>query len=174
MSGMTIGRKLNLSFGAMLAMTAALGGISLLSLERMNETLDNTANKVARRMDLAGGMQSSVALMRAGQRGVVLYSVAKDQSKARESDEMFRSAARRLEEQLNEFAPLVATEEGRKSVAAIRSDREAWASTYEEIARRALAQQTDAELYTMIDKGGEYGQQMSANTEKLLGIQRKF
>ncbi len=158
----------------MLALALGLGCSALFSLEKLAGTLDDVTHKVAKRADLAGVMEASAGLMRTGQRGVLLYTLANDSEKARQSDEMFRSEASKLQTTLNEFQPLVATESGRQSIAALQSTLNDWQQIYKELAQRCASQQLDKTIFEIADRGAVQGQKMSESTAKLLEIQRAF
>ena len=161
------------SFGAILALTVGLGGFSLVSMGDMGETLDNTVHKVAKRADLACAMQSSVGDMRAGQRGLVLFALAKSPEKASQSDQMFQSAARRLQSQLSEFRPLIATETGRQSVDKLQADLNEWLPLYSDLDRATTSGKIDNAL-ALLDKAVQLGSQMTDATAALLDVQRRF
>ena len=119
-------------------------------------------------------MDSAVGLMRTGQRGVILYSLAKAPDKARQSDELFRTEANKIHALLNEFRPLVATESGRKAIAEIQDDLDAWKPVFEELTRRCASQHFDAATFALLARGATHGREMTDATGKLLEIQRKF
>jgi len=171
---MTIGARLTVTFGAALALTIGLGGHALYSLGKLGDSLENATQRVAKRAELAGAMESAVGLMRAGQRGVVLYSVANQQDKALQSDAMYRTQSRRLTRLVGEFKPLIATETGRQSIAAIESLHAEWDRGYDELARKCNAQEHDTSVYALLDQYAAYGEQMTDATEKLLDVQRGF
>lgn len=171
---MTIGKKLTISFTALLGLTAALGLVSLLSLGKMGDTLDNTTRKVAKRADLAGAIKLAVADMRTGQRGLVLFSITKASDKQHQSEELFRSSARHLEGLMSEFRPLIVTESGRQSVNNLQSKLNEWQQAFNDLAQQCAKQQQDDTVFALLDKGVAYGQQMTDATENLLEIQRRF
>jgi methyl-accepting chemotaxis protein/methyl-accepting chemotaxis protein-1 (serine sensor receptor) len=171
---MTIGRKLTVSFGTVLALTAALGGYSLYSLAALSGSLDNTINQVAKRADLAAAMQASVGNMRADQRGVVLFSLTGAAEKERRNDEAFHTEASRVEAALTEFRPLIATESGRQSIENLQSELASWQRFYEELSQMCANRRHDDTLYATLDKTLAQGTLMLEETEKLLAIQRHF
>ena len=173
-SKMTIGKKLTISFAAFLALTAGLGCFSLLSQASSDGRLDDIIHHVAKRADLAGDMRASVGDMWAGQRGLVLYSLAKAPDKVRAADDLFRGSARRLGGLLTEFRPLIASESGRQSIEAIQSDLTAWQQIYDELAQKCASQQLDDAVFVTMDKGLAHGQTMMDSTRKLLEVQRGF
>jgi hypothetical protein len=71
-SEMTIGKKLTISFGGLLTLTVGLGCSSLLSMEKLGKTIDETVNTMAKRADLAYRMRASIWMMRTGQRGMIM------------------------------------------------------------------------------------------------------
>ncbi len=173
----TIGGKLTTSFGALLALALGLGCYSLYSLARLSDSIENTAQKVVRRLDLAAGMESAVGYMRTGQRGVVLFSMTNAPEKVRENDAFFREHSRRLAQLVSEFKPLIATETGRQAIAVIESTSSEWVRGYEELARLCSARQSDSQrhdetIFAILDRNAALGVQMSDATAKLLEVQR--
>jgi methyl-accepting chemotaxis protein/methyl-accepting chemotaxis protein-1 (serine sensor receptor) len=171
---MTIGSRLTIAFGAALALTIGLGGHALYSLGKLNDSVENATQKVAKRADLAGAMESAVGLMRAGQNGFVLFSAASQPDKARQSDALYRAQSRRLTQLAGEYRPLIVSETGRQSIAAIESLHAEWDRGYDELARKCIAQEHDASVYALLDQDGAYGDQMTDATAKLFEAQREF
>jgi len=169
---MTIGRKLTFCFGALLALTVGMACSSFVSVGNMDSEWDNVIHKVAKRADLAAAMRASAGDMRAGQRGLVLFSLAKTPEKVRQSDDLFRTEARRLEGLVAEYRPLINTETGQQSIATIDSSLRAWQQIYDELAQRCASQQLDEGLYAILDKGFAQGQRMMDATQKLQELQR--
>ena len=147
----TIGKKLMMSFGGLLALTVGLGVFSLVSLQRLGNSLDETVNKMANRADLGRRMSTSTWIMRASQRGVVMFSQMNSPEKVRKNDELFRGETRRLEDLIGEYRPLISTERGRQLIGDLERDLVAWQPVYDELAQRCAKQQFDGNFDALLD-----------------------
>src|SRR5579872_6556214 len=138
-SRMTIGRKLMLSFGGMLSLVLGLGYSSLSSIGTLSQELDTAANKTAVKTQLTGKMQVAITNMRAGQRGLILFSMLKEPAKIEMAREAFGTAATRLDKLLTDIRPLLLTSTGKKAIETIQTQKEAWMPLYHEIERSCAA-----------------------------------
>lgn len=84
-SQMTIGKKLMLAFGAMLALTLGLAYSSLTSVDSLGTELNTATTNLAKKSALVSQLSVGVANMSRAQRGLVLYSMLKQTAKAEEA-----------------------------------------------------------------------------------------
>ena len=173
-SKMTIGKKLITAFSALLALTVGLGCLSLLSLRRLGDEIDVITDQVAKRADLAHRMRASIWIMRTSQRGVVMFALKNSPDRQRQSDEMFRSEERRLQELMNQFRPLVVTEQGRQSLSGLQADLTAWQPAYEALLQRCNQRQFDGDFDAVLDNIVVFGDRMQGATEQLVELQQKM
>jgi hypothetical protein len=89
---MTIGKKLMLAFGAMLALVLGLAYSSLSSTSSLGQELDTTVNVTAKKTDWIGQIDTATSDLRVGQRGVVLYSILKDPARVETANQMLSFA----------------------------------------------------------------------------------
>lgn len=171
-SQMTIGKKLTLGFGALLALVIGLGYSSLSSVGTLSSELDLAVNKTARKTELAGQIQTAVSDMRAGQRGLVLFSMLKDPPKVEMAREAFRTASTRIEKLMAEIRPMLVTEAGRQAVDTIQAPWGTWVPLYQEIAQACAAQRFDAAMTSAMDRTVTMAGQMQKGAEQLLEVQR--
>ncbi|MBV9503608.1 MAG: MCP four helix bundle domain-containing protein, partial [Acidobacteriia bacterium] len=167
---MTIGKKLTISFAAVLVLSVAMGASSLISTAKFSRALDNSIQNVAKRLELAGSMRTSAASMWTHQRGLVMYTLVKQPDIARENDKQFRAEARQLQSQIDEFRPIM-TENGRESLAAIQSSLTAWLQFYDQLAQD-VANAKRERLLPLLKQGAVCGDQVFEATAKLLELQR--
>ncbi|HPT29004.1 MAG TPA: methyl-accepting chemotaxis protein, partial [Bryobacteraceae bacterium] len=169
---MTIGKKLMLSFGVLLALMMGLAYSSLSSGSTLSGELDTAVNKTARKTELAGQIQAAVSNMRAGQRGLILFSMLKDTSKAEMAREAFRTAAAGIEKSTAEIRPMLVTEAGLRAVDNIQSQAGVWIPLYQEIETACAAQRFDAAMTSTMDRTVALAGQMQNATSQLLEQQR--
>ncbi len=172
-SQMTIGKKLMLSFGAMLALTVALAWSALSSIGGLSTALDNEINKTARKAEMAGAFAQAAYEMRAGQRGVVMYTVLKDPSKVEQSKEMFRSGSDHMQKTVSDIQPLLIKPAARQAVDNIQAALGAWLPLYQEIVKYCGEQRFDAEFTRVLDRTAELNDRVEQQSAKLLEVQKE-
>ena len=167
-SQMTIGKKLMLSFSALLALMLGLAYSSLSSTGTLSAELDTAINKTAKKTELAGQIQTAVSDMRAGQRGLILFSMLKDAPKVEMARETFRAASARVEKAMVEIRPMLVTEVGRQAVDTIQVQTGAWMPLYQEIERACAAQRFDAAMTSTMDRTVTMAGQMQKAADRLI------
>jgi len=170
-SRMTIGRKLFISAGALLVLTITLGIASLHSISSLAARLDNATEKTARRLRLAGTISLAGTEMLAGERGVVVYSFGKSPDMVMKSKEGIRSAADEWQKSLDEFRPLISTEEGRQITDRLQDQLTRWLAVMSEAERLADRGDTNGALRIIKEKGIPIYQENRSQTTRLLAIQ---
>src|SRR5271166_5312961 len=125
-SRMTIGKKLLVSVGVLLLLDLLHGFASLNSISGLTARLDNATQKTARRIKLAGVVALAGTEMLAGERGVVVYSFGKSPEMVEKSKEAIRLAADKWQKSLEEFRPLIATQESRQITDKLQEDLTQW------------------------------------------------
>src|SRR5690242_264194 len=93
----SIGRKLGACLGGMLAMLLILGFISERTISGLGEEQELTVNGLAKKVDLAGTMNSSAGRMNSSLRGMILAAYSKDTTQLEQSQRDFRTAAAAFE-----------------------------------------------------------------------------
>jgi CHASE3 domain sensor protein len=73
---MTIGKRLTLSFAAMVIVTLILGITSLNSVGKLSQALDIAVNKTTKKIILSDTIRTARSDMLAGQRGVIMFTYA--------------------------------------------------------------------------------------------------
>jgi methyl-accepting chemotaxis protein/methyl-accepting chemotaxis protein-1 (serine sensor receptor) len=149
---MTIGKKLTISVGSMLFLTAVMGILWLNSIQNMDDNLQATG-KTARRLQLTGKMDVAGSDMLAGMRGIILFTYAKDASKVQTSREQFDSAASIWQKSLDEFLTLIATEEGRQIAGRLQEQLTTWRSVIGEVQQAAGRGDPDGATKISREKG---------------------
>ena len=80
-SQMTIGKKLLISVSALAILTLLLSYQSLSTINKIGGSLQIVANQHARKLELVGAISTDLAKLRTAQRGVIMYTEAKDAAK---------------------------------------------------------------------------------------------
>ena len=173
-SRMTIGKKLFISVGAILVLTLSLGLASLNSISSLAGRLDTSTQKTARRLKLAGTIAVAGGEMMAGERGVVVYTFGKSPETVAKSKESVKSAADNWQKALDEFRPLIATQEVRQITDKLQEQLTQWLAVVGEAEK--LADQGDANgaLQIIKEKGIPIYEENRRQTARLLAIQEEI
>jgi methyl-accepting chemotaxis protein len=132
-----------LSFGAKIAIgTGTLAAVLLLTACYALHTIgvlsdDFTAAAVStgRKLQLAGMLKASESDMAVGQRGLILYTYAKDSARAATAEQLFQESSARFQQALAELRPLLLTEEAKRVVLEMDGDANRWIAAYGELKR---------------------------------------
>lgn len=173
-SQMTIGAKLFVCCGVMIAVASGLGYSYLASVNTLSGELATAVHATSKKTELAGQIQWAVSDMRAGQRGLILFSMLKSARKAEMAKETFRSASTRIEKALQELSPLLVTEAGKDAVKKIRARLSEWLPLYQEIERASAAQQFDQAMLNSMDRTVAMAGEMQEAAGNLVEAQRGF
>jgi methyl-accepting chemotaxis protein len=169
---MTIGKKLTVGLGALLALLLVLSYSSLSAIESLGTLLDTGLNKTAKKLELAGEIATSAAYLRTGQRGVILYSALKEPHMVDASKTVFASHSSRIGSLAAEIEPLLVSETGRRAVDTIRTGTSAWQPLYAEVVRMSEAGRI-AEINPVVDKTIAIADRIQKACEELQQDQRE-
>jgi methyl-accepting chemotaxis protein/methyl-accepting chemotaxis protein-1 (serine sensor receptor) len=133
----TFGAKLAISNGILMLVIATMAVIGYRTVSTSTEILDATTNVLARKLELAGVLNSTASDMAAGQRGIVLASYGKDPSELAAADNQFDRSRQRFQAALSDLQPLLATDRGRELVSRMENALNAWTMAYAQIKRSA-------------------------------------
>jgi methyl-accepting chemotaxis protein/methyl-accepting chemotaxis protein-1 (serine sensor receptor) len=171
---MTIGKKLILSFGAMLMVTLGLAYSTLSSIAAISGQLETAVNATAQKVEIVHEIDKAASAMRVGQRGLILFSVLKQPDRAEQGRQQFLAATRRTNELLSELRRLLISEESRRDAATIESSVEAWKPLFEEISGLCARQQFDSKLLGLIDRTFAVADPASRAGARLLDFQGRL
>ncbi len=148
----SLGFRLLGAFGAMVLLLLLSGGVSLYMVERLSGKLDTAANRTARKIEINGQIKTTASGMRAGQRGLLLYSLMKQSARASAADKAFREAAAAMQTLTAKLRPLLASEAERASAGTVDSAVGSWMSSYEALTRAVAREDFDGEVKTRVDE----------------------
>jgi len=136
---MTIGRKLAISFAAMLALTLVLGVTSVNSISRLSDLLNGYAGGRAGNAGLAAEIVATGGEMFAAQRGTILFTLAKMPELANTAKQSFRDGAAQIARDLAGMRAATATPEARQMAEDIEAQAAAWMAAFGEIEQQCAA-----------------------------------
>jgi methyl-accepting chemotaxis protein/methyl-accepting chemotaxis protein-1 (serine sensor receptor) len=134
---MTIGKKLFLCFGAALAMTIVVGIGALLGMGSLGQTVSGLIHVNARRLYLAGEVNTITSDMQAEDRGLMARVFLNDTAGRDQYNRDFRESTARLKKFLDEYLSLADSEKDRRAIGEVASGLE-------------RAEQHHAQFYTAI------------------------
>jgi methyl-accepting chemotaxis protein len=150
---MTIGKKLGLSLGALLALTLGLGYAAWHAASTLGEELDVAVTKTAPKLDYANAIGRRVSQLVAANRAVMLGYVNHDTAFAETNIKKMDDARKTLEERMKDIRPLLYLPE------AIRA--------LDDIAKASDNFEGQAKQYRDLGKAGDFAKAQAIMDEKL-------
>jgi methyl-accepting chemotaxis protein len=150
---MTIGKKLTVSFAAMLLLTLALGIYSLKAISNLSDSLDTAINKTTKKIELVDAVTIARSDMLAAQRGVILYTFTKNAGGLDTAKRLFEEGGGRWSASVSELRPLLVTDEGKQLTAQLDTDLTSWRTVFGEIQQLSDAGNPEAAAKVGLEKG---------------------
>jgi methyl-accepting chemotaxis protein/methyl-accepting chemotaxis protein-1 (serine sensor receptor) len=119
-----------------------LAAVAMRSLSTMDEALRKTVEVNARKLDLSGQLEGAASDMAAGQRGLIMFSYAKNPAGVAAAEKLFQESSASFQRALANIRPLLLTDRARELVADIDKRFSQWTPAFTEL--RGLAQAGDA------------------------------
>ena len=126
MSHWTIGRKLYLGVGALVALVLLISGVSLWSASNIFGRFEQTANKTARKQAIALDLQYQFEMGYSHAKSMLLAGMAADGAGVEKAKGTATTATVNIDEAIAEIRPLVDTEVGRQALADVDKGVENW------------------------------------------------
>ena len=130
---MTIGKKLTFSFVSLLAVACIMAGVNLWTIRGLNTRFDTTVSKTARNLQLGLEMNNIKAEMFGAQRGFVLATIMKDDSRIVAQRAEFDNQVARMNKKLEEIRPWVSVPEGRRLLGIFENGFSSWLGEYQTV-----------------------------------------
>jgi methyl-accepting chemotaxis protein/methyl-accepting chemotaxis protein-1 (serine sensor receptor) len=148
----TIGVKLIVSFGAMLALVLVLGGTSLKINLDLGAALDNAVRVTAKKQLLAGQILATASEMTALERGVASSEMLQQKDKSESFLKQYSDAEKRVRQALADFTAMPeSSEETRLQLAALDAEQNALKKTQDSFVKMLQKQQMDQALKAFDD-----------------------
>jgi len=148
----TLGLKLGVSTGLLLLVTIALAAVGLHGLGTADDILHRTIDVNARKVKLAGVMDAAESDMGVGQRGMILFSYAKNSAATASAQTLFEENSATFQRSLTELRPLVSTQRGKELVAHVETTLAQWLSAFQELRRQVGAGDPDGATMTLTQR----------------------
>jgi methyl-accepting chemotaxis protein len=169
---MTIGKKLMLGCGALMACVLALSYFSLTGINKLRADLDETGKKTAVKIELLGDIKTGVSQIRAENRGMILAATTKKPQDAATSRQGAEQVYELLDGYVKEIRPLIVTPHGRELVEQMAATLPQWRSAFEEIAQAAGAGDLETANNVRSTKEGPLAKAMAKSADELLVIMK--
>jgi len=127
---LTLGQKMAISTGVASVIVLLMAGLDMHTLSSLTKNFENTAGVTARKLELAGTLKTAESDMAVGQRGLLLFTYAKDPTLAAASDQLFQTSVAKFQRALVEIKPLLLTERGRQVVSEMERPLAIWLPAY--------------------------------------------
>jgi methyl-accepting chemotaxis protein/methyl-accepting chemotaxis protein-1 (serine sensor receptor) len=150
---MTIGKKLTGSFVVMLLVTLVLGVYSLTTITKLSDNLDTAINKTTKKIELVGTLTTARSDMLAAQRGIIMYTFAKDAGGAERAKQLLQASGERWSAALAEIRPLLVTADATQLTNQLDTDLASWRTVIGEVEQLSASGNADAALKVATDKG---------------------
>jgi methyl-accepting chemotaxis protein/methyl-accepting chemotaxis protein-1 (serine sensor receptor) len=145
---LTISARLGIStapLGIVIVLVAAVG---IRSLSTMDNALRRTVEINARTLGLTGHIKGAESDMAAGQRGLIMFTYAKNPAAAATAEKLFQDSHATLQRALAEIRPLLPTDRTRTLVSDIEGRVSQWLPVFSEL--RGMARSGDADGATRV------------------------
>jgi methyl-accepting chemotaxis protein/methyl-accepting chemotaxis protein-1 (serine sensor receptor) len=149
---LTLGTKLTFSFAALTVMLTLMAWSALNTVGTAGDLFNHTANTTARKLVLAGNMNTAQSDMAVAQRGVVLSTYAKNPEHVAAAKKLFSESVGKFRDALAEIRPLLVTDQGKRLISSAEADVSNWQAAYAEMERNADAGNPDLAAKILSDR----------------------
>src|SRR5450432_2464483 len=151
-NNLSLGTKLTLSFSASTVMLALMAWLGIHTVGTASDLFTHTATLTARKLVLAGEMNTAESDMGMAQRGVVLSTYAKSPENVAAAKRLFSDSIGRFRQALVEIRPLLVTDQGKRATASMEASVSNWQAAYSEMEHLADSGNLDAATKILLDK----------------------
>ncbi len=163
----TIGAKLGGSFAAIFILLLVLGYSSLSAISGLGAQTDKLVNVEMAQQDLVSEVDRTIREMLAGQRGTVLFSMAKQNGLAESAADAFRNASSTAAKLAGQLRTTLESDADRRAAEEILAGLSAWAPLYQEISNLAAAQQFEGPLMEVMGRTAAITDRMTRASAQL-------
>jgi methyl-accepting chemotaxis protein len=172
LAGMTIGKKLMLGCGGLLACVLGLSYFSLTGMSKLHDDLNEIGRKTALKIELLGDIKAGVAQVRAENRGMILAATMKNREGVTKSRQGGEEVFDQLDGYVKEMRPLIVTERSRELIGQLASNLPVWRAAFEEIAQAAVAGDVKTANDLRTNKEGPLASSASKFADDLLVVMK--
>ena len=144
----TLGTRIAIVTGVLAMALLITAWYGLHTLGTLNDNFALATGQTAHKLELAGVLNDTESDMAVGQRGVILFTYAKDPARTAVAERLFQDSSIRFRQAAAEFRSLETTERERQILAQVDGDMSLWLAAYGDLQR--LAQSGDPDGATRV------------------------
>ena len=156
---LTVGKKLGICIGSLCCVLFLSIGISFYNSAVLGTYIRSLTGPDTRELELYGALRSDVFGLRYAQRGVVIFTSAKDPERVKQNQQTFDKTKLDLDATLKELAGLVTTSENKDRLNRIAGAADQYSVLYEALKTQCQRNDIDGALKSA-QTAGTYGNQM--------------
>lgn len=171
---MTIGKRLTLSFGVLIALTLLLSGSCFIVIGMLNSDLDRTVHTTGKSVELIGDLARGLAEIETAETGYILFSSLSDVSQTDNHRRKFQDAAARVDRALTELKPLVTDAD---SVSALQNLERGYSTlngAFNQMMKFCAEQQCNKALDLHVQSALPVSAELERNATRLVDQQREL
>jgi methyl-accepting chemotaxis protein len=168
---MTIGKKLFLSIGSVVAAALVMGALMFVSLSRVGAGMDRVVNENVKRQYLANQMYINLTEMISLARGMEIKAILKDQASVDKYHEDYRAELTKLQANVTEFAPLIVTPQGQEFLQAITAGSSRLGDFNEQLYQKASNHDIDGSIALLSGEFIPFANQLQAGSASIAHLQ---
>lgn len=172
--GLTLGTKIYCTFAALSAVLALTAWFGLHTESTLSDALALATGRTQRKIELAGDLNTAKSDMAIATRNTIVFTYAKNPGQVAAAKAEFQRASETLRKTLSELTGLVVTEEGRQTASRMETGFSQWQQVYSELAQLSEAGNAEAATETMQERAKPHYLAMSADAEKMIGLNKKL
>lgn len=173
-AGLTFGTKINCTFAALATVLALTVWFGFHTAGSLGESLDDATGKTTRKLNLIGALDTGRANMAAAQRGLVMFTFAKDSAPASAAKHLFRESSESFRKTLAEISPLLITEEGKQLVSHMEAGFAIWLPAYTELEQLADAGNPDGAVKILMEKTTPQFVAIGQDCERMIAVNQRL
>jgi methyl-accepting chemotaxis protein/methyl-accepting chemotaxis protein-1 (serine sensor receptor) len=165
---LTIGKKLTLSCGVLLASVLELSYFSLSAISKLHDDFDQMEQSTLVKIELVGDIKAGVSQVRAENRGMILGASAKKPADLAKSHQGGRHVFDQLDGYVKNLRPLLLSESGQRLNEQLAVTFPLWRLAFEQIAQASMAGDLATANQLRADKEGPLAIAVAKTADELL------
>jgi methyl-accepting chemotaxis protein len=134
MQGWTVGKRLLSAFSITFILILSLLGLYVQQSRQSNQQLNRVLHTFNKKLAIANAIELATTEMQGAQRGLMLSYEAKDAASAPQYIQIYQDSSRKIDDNLTQFEPLVATDAERSALTNVQESLTTWKPRFQELA----------------------------------------
>jgi methyl-accepting chemotaxis protein/methyl-accepting chemotaxis protein-1 (serine sensor receptor) len=149
---LTLGVKIALTTGLLAAMLVLMAWYAFHALGTIDSSFEITANKTTRKAFLVGDLSQAVSDMAAADRGLLVFTYAKEPALQATARQLFLDSVSRAQTAMADVRPLLVTDEAGRTLEDIDSRLSQWIPAYKDLEQLVASGDPDGAVKLMKDR----------------------